>query len=170
MKYKSLGLLFATIAGSALAQTHISGTCKSGNADSSQSQSIEVGDQPGHVLIIEKYPPCIWSVPVEMAGLKSTTSTTAAAVDVSGAKFVDRGYVVISMENGDKVYVRFQGMGSVKVGAGTGGGTWSYTGGTGQLKGVKGKGTWKSSETLDAAEFQVEGEYSLPGPSGTSKK
>ena len=73
MKYKSLGVpvLFAAIAVSALAQTHISGTCKGGKADS--TQSIEVGDQPGHMLLIEKAS-CTWSVPVEMAGVKSTTS------------------------------------------------------------------------------------------------
>src|ERR1035438_6519713 len=104
MKYKSLGftVLFAAIAGAALAQTHISGTCKYGKADPSPTQSIEVGDQPGHVLVIGKAS-CTWSVPVEMAGLKSTTANTAETVDVTVAKFADRGYGVISMENGDKI-------------------------------------------------------------------
>lgn len=169
MNYKSLGLtvLFAAIAGSALAQTHISGTCKGGKADS--TQSIEVGDQPGHVLMIEKAT-CTWSVPVEMAGMKSTTATTTSAIEVTGAKFVDRGYTVFSMENGDKVYVRFQGMGGMKEEGPAGEGTWSFTGGTGKLKGVKGKGTYKAFETSDAGGFQMEGEYSLAGPSGTAKK
>ena len=169
MKYKSLGItvLLTAFAGSALAQTHVSGTCKSGKADST-TQSIEVGDQPSHMLVLQKTT-CNWSVPFEMAGLKSTTATIAEAVDVTGAKFADRGYVVISMENGDKVHGRFQGMSSVKEGA-TGEGTWSYTGGTGKLKGVKGKGTWKSSGTPDSGEFQVEGDYSLPEPGGTAKK
>jgi len=173
MKCKSLGLavLFAAIAVSALAQTHISGTCKYGKDNPPPTNSIEVGDQPGHVLLLGKGS-CTWSVPVEMAGLKSTTATNVEAVDVTVAKFADRGYVVISMENGDKVYGRYQGTGTMKDGApNASGGTYSFTSGTGKLKGVKGKGTWKTAPTPDGAgELQVDGDYSLPEPSGTFKK
>jgi hypothetical protein len=171
MKYKSLGLtvLLAAFAGSALAQHQVSGTGKCGKPDT--SQSIEVGDEAGHMLIIEK-DSCTWSVPFEMAGLKSTTYTMAEAVDLTGAKSQDRGYAVITMENGDKAYVRFQGMSSVKKeGALTGEGTWSYTRGTGKLKGLKGKGTYKASrDPGGASESQIEGEYSLPEAGATAKK
>jgi len=75
------------------------------------------------------------------------------------------------MENGDKLYTRYQGIGSVKEGVATGEGTWSFTGGTGKLKGIKGKGTYKASGPLDGdGEAQVEGEYSLPDPNTTAKK
>jgi hypothetical protein len=170
MKYKSLGLavLLAAFAASALAQTHISGTMKCPKSD--VSQSVEVSDHAGHMLVIEKGS-CTWSVPFEIAGLKSTTSTGADAADVTGAKFQVRGYTVVSMDNGDKVYVRYQGMGSVKDGIANGEGTWSYSGGTGKLKGLKGKGTYKGSGPPDgASESQVEGEYSLPEPGSTAKK
>ena len=106
-----------------------------------------------------------------MAGLKSTTITVAMAVDLTGAKAQaqDRGYVVITMDNGDKAYVRLQGTSSVKEGALTAEGTWSYTGGTGKLKGLKGEGTYKGSGVLGGAgENQVEGEYSLPEASATA--
>src|SRR6266704_5506576 len=99
-------VLLAAFAGSALAQSKIFGTSKWCKPDT--SQSIEVGDQAGHMLIIEKIS-CPPSVPFEMAGLKQTTSTTAETVDVTGAKFQEQGYGVISMDNGDKAYVRFQG-------------------------------------------------------------
>ena len=171
MKYKSLGLtvLLAAFAGSALAQNQVSGTGKCGKPDT--SQSIEVGDVAGHMLIIEK-DSCTWSVSFEMAGLKSTMYTIAEAVDLTGAKSQDRGYAVITMENGDKVHLRFQGVSSVKKeGAITGEGTWSYTRGTGKLKGVKGKGTYKASRAPDgASEVQLEGEYSLPEAGATAKK
>ncbi len=170
MKYKSLILtaLLAASAGSALAQRKISGTCKGGKPDT--SQSIEVGDQAGHMLIVEKGS-CTWSVPFEMGGLKATTSTTAETVDVTGAKVQDQGYIVISMDNGDKAYARFQGMGNIKDGAATGEGTWSLTSGTGKLKGLKGKGTYKASGASGGAgEFQFEGEYSLPEASAPPKK
>jgi len=171
MKLKSLGLavLLTAFAGSALAQTQVSGTRKCGKPDA--SQSIEVGDHPGHMLIIEKGS-CTWSVPFEMAGLKSTTDTGADAVDVTGAKFQIHGYGVITMDNGDKAYVRFQGSGTMKGGApDTGEGTWSYAGGTGKLKGLKGKGTWKNSTAPGSEdETQVQGEYSLPEPGAAAKK
>jgi len=170
MKFKSLGLavLSAAIAGSALAQTQTSGTMKCGKPDS--SQPIEAGDPAGHVLVIEKGS-CTWSAPAEMAGLKSTTYTLAESVEVTGAKYQVRGYGVMTMENGDKAYVRYQGMGNGKEGAPpTGEGTWSYTGGTGKLKGVKGKGTYKTSGAAGGGiEAQMEGEYSLPQPSATAK-
>ena len=170
MKYKSLGLavLLAAFAASVLAQTQISGTMKCPKPD--VSQNIEVGDPAGHVLVIEKGS-CTWGVPFEMAGLKSTTSTVAYAVDVTATKYQVQGYIVISMDNGDKAYVRYQGMGSMKEGAFTGEGTWSYTGGTGKLKGLRGKGTYKGSGTPDgASDSKVEGTYSLPEPSATAKK
>jgi hypothetical protein len=170
MKCKFLGLavLFAAFAGSALAQTHTSGTMKCPKSD--VSQTIEVGDHAGHALVIEKGS-CTWSVPFEIAGLKAATSTGADAVDVNGANFQVRGYVVISMDNGDKAYVRYLGTGSVKDGVANGAGTWSYSGGTGKLKGLKGKGTYKGSGPPDgASETQVDGEYSLPEPGAAAKK
>ena len=167
MKLNPLGLavLLMAFAGSALAQNHTSGTIKCGKQDT--SQSIDVGDQPGHTLTVEKGS-CTWSVPYEMAGLKSTTITETDSVDVNGPKAQVRGYAVTTMDNGDKAYVRYQGTGIVKDGVPTGEGTWSYTGGSGKLKGLKGKGTYKTSGP--EGDTQVEGEYSLPDPSATAKK
>ena len=77
---------------------------------------------------------------------------------------------MVTMENGDKAFVRItNGAGTMpKDGRMTGEGSWVYTGGTGKLKGLTGKGTYKSSGTTDNVEDQVEGEYSLPAP-GTPK-
>jgi hypothetical protein len=169
MKYKSLGLtvLLAAFAGSALSQTQVSGTSKCGKPDA--SQPTEVGDHTDHVLVTEKGS-CTWNVPLEMAGLKTTTMTLAEAVDANGAKFQVRGYAVMQMDNGDKAYVRYQGTGAATTPeANTGEGTWSYTGGTGKLKGLKGKGTYKTSGSSDGGiESKIEGEYTLP-QAGTGK-
>jgi len=63
MKFKSLGLavLLTAFAGSTFAQNRISGTEKCSKPDS--SQSIEVGDQSGHMFVIERGS-CTWSVPL----------------------------------------------------------------------------------------------------------
>lgn len=169
MKHKTLVLSFllAASAGSALAQTKISGTGTCGKADA--SHVVEVGDRPGHVLVLTK-DSCTWTTPMEMVGLKSKTYTGAITSDVTGEKSLDRGYAVMTMDNGDKAFVRFQGSGTSKTdGAHSGEGTWSYTGGTGKLKGLKGKGTFKRSGTADATEEQVEGEYSLPEAGAAAK-
>ena len=43
------------------------------------------------------------------------------------------------------------------------GGTWSYTSGTGKLKGIKGKGTFKGTPNADGSvTYKIDGTYSLP--------
>jgi hypothetical protein len=123
-------------------------------------QSIDVGDRTGHALVLVKQT-CSWTAPVEMEGLKSSTYVVNSVSDVSGTKGQDTGYVVITMDNGDKAFVRFRGASTlVKDGPGTGEGTWSYTGGTGKLRGLTGKGTYKSA----SGEDQIEGEYTITAP------
>jgi hypothetical protein len=171
MKSKTvvLSLLLTACAGVAMAQTKISGTGTCGKADA--THAIEAGDRAGHVLVVTQIS-CTWTTAMEMAGLKSTTYKVAASSDSAGGTSQSRGYVVTVMDNGDKAYIRFQGTGTSKEGgAHTGEGTWSYTGGTGKLKGLKGKGTFKSSgATADATEDQVEGEYTLPEAGAADKK
>ena len=85
------------------AQTKISGTGKCGKPE--QQQSIEVGDRPGHVLAIVKQA-CTWTTPIEMAGVKAKSYTAVISSDASGGKSTDRGYVIVTMENGDQAFVR----------------------------------------------------------------
>ena len=172
MKCKSLGLavLLAAFAGTALAQTQVSGTTKCSKGDPYQTQSIEVGDQAGHVLVVDKGT-CSWSLPLEVAGFKSTTITTTESVDVNGAKVQIRGYAIIAMDNGDKAFAHYLGTGNMKDGVAIGEGTWSFAGGTGKLKGLKGKGTWKSSGAVGGeGQEQLQGEYTLPEPAAAAGK
>ncbi len=164
-----LSCLLTVCAAVAMAQTKISGTGTCGKADA--THAIEAGDRAGHLLVVTQFS-CTWATPMEMAGLKSKTYKVAATSDSSGGTSQNRGYVVTTMDNGDKAYIRFQGSGTSKEGgAHTGEGTWSYTGGTGKLKGLKGKGTFKSSgATADVTEDQVEGEYTLPEAGAAAKK
>jgi hypothetical protein len=93
MKGKSLGLtvLLVASAGSALAQTQVSGTSNCGRPDA--SQPLEVGDQTGHVLVTEKGS-CTWTVRFEMAVLKSTTYTIAGRY-CPGSSRVERTLVLV---------------------------------------------------------------------------
>lgn len=175
MKDKSLGLivLLMAFAGSALAQTPVSGTLKCGGKPATE-YTVEVGDHPGHVLIInkDKGDSCTWPVPMEVAGVKTAGNIGAGFTEVNGAKFQGSSWEVTTMENGDKVFVHTQGTGTAAEDGKsfTYEGTWFWTGGTGKLKGIKGKGTFKGSGTSDGGSTdQIEGEYTLPGAGASGK-
>ena len=102
---------------------------------------------------------------MEIAGVKAKDGFDLTYGEVTGTKVQGSGYHVGTMANGDKFYVKFQGNDTTtKDGkAATTEGTWSYTGGTGKLKGIKGKGTYKGK--ADAAGnmiVEVNGDYQLP--------
>jgi hypothetical protein len=80
------------------------------------------------------------------------------------------------MDNGDRFYLRFDWavvkdrkpkslIESVK-------GTWAFTGGTGKLAGIKGKGTYTATEDEAGGVVSMEGEYAVPAaaPKTTAKK
>lgn len=141
-------------------QTKISGA---GKCDPPQAQqSIDAGDRAGHNLLLVKQS-CTWTTPIEMEGLKSTTYVVSVMSDSSTTKAQDNGYVVMTMDNGDKAFVHFRG---TSVPGKSGEGTWSFTGGTGKLKGLAGKGTFKGDGQTD----QVEGEYSIAAPKPAAAK
>jgi len=159
---KKLVTVGLCLAAAAAAQTKFSATGKCGQPE--KQEAIEVGDRPGHMLVVVKQP-CTWSAPLEMAGLKGKSYVASIVSDVSGQKATDRGYVVVTMENGDKAFVRITQGASMMSKDGkpvSGEGTWAYTGGTGKLKGLAGKGTYKSKPAADGVEDLIEGEYSLP--------
>ena len=161
-KLVTVGLCWAAMAAG---QTKVSGTAK---CDKPEAQHVlEVGDRAGHAVVLVKQS-CTWTTPIEMEGVKGTTYTAVVTSDASGSKGQDRGYVVLMMANGDKAFVRFTGT-SVSDKDGnpvSGEGTWSYTGGTGKLRGVTGKGTFK---TKGGVEDMIEGEYSITPPASKKK-
>ena len=168
MKNLVLTISLLGLAGAAAAQTKHSGVGKCDQKPDVQ-QMIEIGDRPGHMVGLVKQQ-CTWTTPVEIAGLKSKSYTTVVMTDASGAgplNSQDRGYVVVTMENGDKAFGRFQGKGTVSKDGepGAGEGTFTYTGGTGKLKGLTGKGTYKgATDKNHVEEDHIEGEWSLPEP------
>jgi hypothetical protein len=159
-----LSMTFALVMSLALtasAQTKTSGTISCAKAD--PAHSIDVGDRTDHALSISKSA-CTWTKPMDIAGLQTKDGYDVAYDDASGSKARGSGYHVSTMSNGDKMYVRFQGNDTMKDGKlDTSTGTWSYTGGTGKLKGIKGKGTYKGkADASGNIVTEVEGDYVLP--------
>jgi len=152
----------------AVAQTKISGTAKCGKAKN--QLAVEAGDRPGHMLAVIKNA-CAWVMPIEMEGVKGKSYTAATISDAQGERGQDRGYVVVTMENGDKAFVRFQGTSVNKAsGEHSDEGTWTFTGGTGKF-GLNGKGMYKGSgASADETNDQIDGEYTLGEMAAKAKK
>ena len=101
----------------------------------------------------------------EVAGTQSTATEITTFAEIRGSRGSLRGFSVVTMASGDKTFTSSQGSATMKEGAiQSAEGTWSYTGGTGKLKGIKGKGTGKlvSAAADGSSTFELEGEYELP--------
>jgi hypothetical protein len=126
------------------------------------SQPVEVGDKPNHFMGVMKSN-CTWTTPMETAGLKTKEGASVAFSDGTGDKFTANGTHFSTMDNGDKIFVHFQGTGTSKEGKfQTDSGKWSYTGGTGKLKGIKGGGTYKGKGNPDGSvTYEIAGDYTV---------
>jgi hypothetical protein len=161
-----LVLVFAVlilVATSAGAQTKTTGTIQCGKPD--QQTAIPVNDRPGHAFVVVKVK-CTWTKPLDLAGVQSKTGEDTGFSEVDGVKSRDTGYDVTTMSNGDKFFVRFSGTSTTdKSGVPQSAtGTWSFVSGTGKLKGITGKGTFKGKGAADgSATTEVEGEYLIGG-------
>ena len=145
----------------AAAQTKVSGTVKCGKPD--QIQKIDVGDKPGHALVISQGK-CTWTKPIDVAGAQTKDDLGTDAADINGNTANVHGYVVGTLTSGDKLYVHTQGKDTYKDGKPQDSqGTWSFTGGSGKADGIKGGGTYTGKPDADGnVVIEVKGQYTLP--------
>jgi len=92
--------------------------------------------------------------------------------DMSGGTGRDNGSGTITMDSGDKFFVRFWGTTKMnKDNTLALDGKWSFVSGTGKLKGIKGSGIYKSIAAADGTiDFDVEGDYTMVAPKAPMKK
>jgi len=127
------------------------------------SNPMDVGDQPGHMLAVGKVK-CTYSKG-ELAGVQVKSEEDTFVMDMMPTRGTENGYGVIDTASGDKAFVKWQGSTTMKDKMpASASGTWSFTGGTGKLKGVKGKGSYKGTYKPDgSATFQITGDYQVAG-------
>ncbi len=157
----SLSLVAMAVAAISLAQTKISGEAQCAKPD--PFYTIDVGDRPGHALMLSKNA-CTWTKPVDIGGVQSKDGQSTAMAQVSGNKSWETGFEVDNMSSGDRIFVKYQGSSTLKDGVPQSiQGTWSFTGGTGKMKGLRGKGTYKGGAPAadGSITFSIEGEYEL---------
>ena len=131
------------------------------------SHMLPVADTAQHAMSLSAAK-CTWSEGT-LGGERLKNEDDAIASDATGNTSHDRGYGVGSVANGDKYFVHFKGTTALKNGAPVSGDcTWKFTGGTGKLKGITGKGTCKGTFQPDGkAVWDVKGEYQLAAAAGT---
>jgi hypothetical protein len=161
MRFKApfLCLSFLALATIVSAQTKISGTAQ---CKADPSTPIPVGDRPGHALAAGKSQ-CTWSK-LEIDGQPAKTGVSVYTNEIDGDKSSGQGYHTGTMANGDTWTCRFQGTSTSKDGKPVAdGGTYTFASGTGKLKGIQGKGTYKGTPNADGSmTYAVDGEYRLP--------
>lgn len=150
------------LATAASAQTKTSGTLQCAKSD--PAHVVDIGDRPGHAFVVAKTA-CTWSKGMDIGGSATKDGVSVATEEMSGGKSTGSGVHWSTMASGDKIFVRFQGKSTYDKDGKmlTSKGTWSYTGGTGKLKGIKGKGTYDGKGNPDGtANYDIEGDYTLP--------
>lgn len=163
MTLKLTAWLLALIAlvGLASAQTPVSGTVLCPKPE--QSQKIDIGDRPNHSYVISQGK-CTWTRPLTIANIQTKEDLVTSWDETfsSGTRF--HGYVVSTMDNGDKFTARTLGRDSFKKGSlQTTQGTWTFCSGTGKLKGVKGGGAFTGKPNGDGSLIiEIVGQYTLP--------
>lgn len=143
--------------------TRISGVLE---CEKPERTSMEVGDMPGHAISIGKSP-CRWTKPLTLGRLKTYGGETKAMRDQRGDRGQERGYHVgRTGAKGDMYYFRFDGVIRCREGVPEAlQGRWAFTGGTGELEGLQGAGTYKGTfDKNGAATIEMEGEYRLKQP------
>lgn len=160
-RFGSILVLGMLVSAGLSAQTKLSGTLSCVKPD--PLHSIPTDDGNGTVMNLARVA-CTWSKPMDMAGSAGKDGYSVAASEVHGGKSKEHGIHVGTMANGDKYYVHFQGTGTVNADHSAAvSGTWSFEGGTGKLKGLTGKGTYKSTGKADGTSTaEIRGEYKTP--------
>ena len=158
------GCLLVALVTTSAAQTPMTLAGKMECAKPEPNYMVPVADTAKHALSLGMTK-CTWSEgTVGGARLKDEEDTFVS--DATGNSSQDRGYGVGSAVNGDKYFVHFKGTSTLKDGAPVSAAcTWKFTGGTGKLKGITGKGKCKGTFQPDGkAAWEVNGEYQLATP------
>jgi hypothetical protein len=164
----------------------ISYRASASTAKYTQQHVIEVGDVPGHqirLLELQRTFPAASGTTGTSDSQRATASASSPAdtpifngvrateqwaravsdyVDANGRVF---GYVIFNMENGDKIFGRYEGLSLTAAGAKTNSSfVFTFTGGTGKFKDLRGtmRGTGVvtfAGSRAGSIETQYDGEY-----------
>jgi hypothetical protein len=153
-----LAVLLFVMPLSAVGQTKTSGTSDCGKYD--LSHTIQIPEQEGSSYVIGQFK-CTWPKSYTVEGLQSTHNVGVEFDEVTGTsgRFTVTAFTQYSAS--DRAYHRSTGKFDNKTMLSSG--TWTYTHGTGKLRGIKGSGTFTCKMKNGGGSIcEVKGEYTLP--------
>ena len=101
--------------------------------------SAEAPGEPGHVI---KQITETWKYVSPDPEFNGALGLAIEQQDIVNGQINQHGYGMSRSTNGDETYFTFQSIGKLDGQKVSGSGTWTWTGGTGSFKGVKGGGTY----------------------------
>jgi hypothetical protein len=130
---------------------------------------VPVDDRPGHALGVLHFK-CQWTTPIQIGSDASKDGEDVETIEISGHSQRADGRHMSTMQSGDRIFVSYWGQETMKDSELVASkGTWAFTGGTGKLKGIIGKGTYTCAPSGDSTGCDVQGQYQLTS-SRTIKK
>ena len=148
--------------------TKISGTLE---CEKPERTAMDVADAPGHVLSVGKTP-CRWTKPLVLGKQRTFRGESKMIGEQKGDTALEHGYHVgRTGGKGDIYYLRFDGQSRSRNGVFEATqGRWAFTGGTGELEGLQGQGTYKGTfDKNGAATIEMEGEFRLREPAAPGR-
>jgi hypothetical protein len=148
--------------GAAQTSTAFAGKLECAKPD--KNYAVPVGDNERHAIVLVSVK-CTWTEGT-LGGEHLKDEQDVITSDAMGDTSNDRGYGVGSVASGDKYFLHFKGESKLKSDQPVSGDcTWKFTGGTGKLKDIKGKGTCKGTFQPDGkASWDIKGTYELGAP------
>jgi hypothetical protein len=160
-RYLLLFVCIVVISMSAVAQTKLVAVIDCDKAD--PQYTIQAPDREGFFYRINQNK-CTWTKGSALEGIESKEVVNVGFNDARGAAVRLAHTQVTRYANGDKVFVA--GTGNYNQKTLLSSGKWSYSGGTGKFRRLKGGGTYtcksKSADANAGYTCDVEGEYTLP--------
>ncbi len=126
----------------------------------SQEHALPVEGRPHHSYVVNQVK-CTWTKPWVVRGLASTEGVGTGVVEDHGGVSFSSGTFVDTMENGDRGYYDYSFKTTTKDGKpNISGHKWVLLGGTGKLKGAKGKGSCEATLQEDGkVVYECQGKY-----------
>lgn len=140
--------------------SHMSGTLEC--ASPSQEHSLPVAGRPEHSYVVNQVK-CTWTQPWLIGGVASKEGIGTGVEEHHGNWSHSSGTYVDTMANGDKAYYKYEFKTKIEDGMPhIAGHEWKLLGGTGMMKGAKGKGGCKATaQESGTVLYQCEGKYTL---------
>jgi len=144
----------------ASSQVRITSTWECPNPD--ESHLVRAPDRPDHSFAVFRFR-CTPLRPDRIAGLVAKSDEGIGSAEFLGDKQTFRNIEAVTMDNGDKLFYDTTGTNTYEKGVFvSGAGISTITGGTGKLKGIKGKVISKGKPGANGTIWDAETEYSLP--------